>query len=158
MAHGAPIAGGRADFDSDAKGLWGPGSLGLPPESGLTPGGFQGVVEVVEYRMGGSVLVDQAVGTDYGAVGPDRKNMGAGGHGKGHNFLAEGPHPRPCDRFKLSRERQETVIAAPQAGAPHAPACWPGAWGAAEGGNGLSLLPGQGPVPIGAEDGFEVGH
>jgi hypothetical protein len=112
MAQGAPIPGGRADFDSDAEGLWGTGSLGLPPESGLIPGGFQGVVEVVEDRMGASVLVDQPVGTDYGAAGPDRKNMGSGGHGKGHNFLAEDFHLGPCDRFKLSRERQETVIAA----------------------------------------------
>jgi hypothetical protein len=118
MAHRAPIARGRADFDTDAKGFWSSGSLGLPPEGGLTPGGFKGVVKVVEYWMGGSVLVDQAVGTYYGAARSARESMGAGSHGKGHNFLAEDHYSVPCDRFKLSRGRQESVIFAHLAGAP----------------------------------------
>ena len=108
MAQRAPFTAGGADLNANAhRGLVGTHML-IPPALGFSPGRIQGVVEVIEHRMGGTLLIDKPEATADRAGGGTQRTgrdgrgpAGArgGGVGNGHDGTASqwGNHG-PCAR------------------------------------------------------------
>ena len=61
MAQGAPSAAGRAHFHSNRHGAADGLTLLLPPRHGIVPGGFEGVVVVIQDWVSGSVAIHQPI-------------------------------------------------------------------------------------------------
>ena len=59
MAQGTPAPTRGAHFNTDVDRSLTLNPLVLPPGPGFFPGGFQGVVEIIEHRMGCTVTIDK---------------------------------------------------------------------------------------------------